>query len=169
MKSRNYSLLILILLLFPIFSFAQKSGHPNSNFDKHQAFSPLFFNEMANSFHSATGEPGPDYWQNSADYKIEATLDTVNHRVTGKMTLTYTNNSPYDLDFIWLQMDQNAFKNDSRSKALYPADDRNGVRTPTDGYELSKVSIGKDAADYDVYDTRMQIRLSKPLKANGKK
>lgn len=162
-----YYLLLVLLLGFSFSSYAQ--DHPQSDFNKHEAFSPLFLNEMANSFHSATGEPGPEYWQNRADYKIEATLDTVNHRVSGKMTLTYTNNSPYDLEFIWLQMDQNAFKNDSRSKALYPAGDRNGVRTPTEGYELSNVSIGKDVAEYHIYDTRMQIRLPKPLKANGKK
>ncbi len=168
MNSVKFCVISLIFLLFSTLSFAQKATHPNSKFDKHQAFSPLFFNEMANSFHSATGEPGPDYWQNKADYKIQATLDTVDHKVIGKMTLTYTNNSPYDLDFIWLQMDQNAFREDSRSKALYPAEDRNGVRTPTQGYELSKVEIGKNKADYIIDDTRMQIRLDKPLKS-GKK
>lgn len=161
--------LVLIFLVGLTFhTYAQKS-HPKSDFDKREAFSPLFLNEMSNSFHSATGEPGPNYWQNKVDYKIKATLDTINHRVIGKMTMTYTNNSPYDLDFIWLQMDQNAFREDSRSKALYPANDRNGVRTPTQGYELSKVSIGKENADYSIHDTRMQIRFSKPLKANGKK
>lgn len=160
---------LLFFIAFISFSFAQEKEHPESNFDKYEAFSPLFLNELSNSFHSATGEPGPNYWQNKADYSIKATLDTINNKVSGQLELTYTNNSPYTLDFIWLQMDQNAFRDDSRSKALYPANDRNGVRTPTQGFELQEVKVGKKETDYSIDDTRMQIRLDKPLKPNGKK
>src|SRR5699024_10925058 len=77
----------LLVLVFGISFLSYAQDNPQSDFDKHEAFSPLFLNEMANSYHSATGEPGPDYWQNIADYKIKATLDTINHRITGKMTL----------------------------------------------------------------------------------
>lgn len=157
----------ILFLVFSVGLFSQ--NHPKSDFDKHEAFSPLFMNEMANSYHSATGHPGPDYWQNRADYKIKATLDTVDHRVSGKLTLTYTNNSPYELEFIWLQLDQNAFRNDSRSKALYPADDRNGVRTPTQGYEFQDISIKNKPVNFFIDDTRMQIWFDQPLKAKGGK
>src|SRR5699024_10453710 len=103
---------LLLILGLGVSGYAQKkeSDHPDSDFNKFEAFSPLFMNDQANSFHRATGMPGPNYWQNEADYKIKATLDTVNQKVTGQMTLTYTNNSPYDLDFIWLQLDQNTFR-----------------------------------------------------------
>lgn len=159
-----------LLLLFGMCgSLSAQEKEIDSKFDKEEAFSPLFMTEMGNSFHSSTGNPGPDYWQNQADYTIEATLDTINHRVEGKMKITYTNNSPYKLNFLWIQMDQNAFRDDSKSKALYPAGDRNGVRTPTAGYELEHVKIKNKEADYLIDDTRMQIRLDKPLKANGKK
>ena len=82
------------------------------------------FNEFTyrqgNSYRSASGKPGPAYWQNAADYVIEATLDDVNHTMTGKITVTYTNNSPEDLDFIWMYLEQNRFKADSRGSLTTP-------------------------------------------------
>ncbi len=149
----------------------QEKSTPKSTFDKYEAFSPLFLTGQANAFHSATGNPGPEYWQNRANYKIKATLDTVNQTVKGTMTINYVNNSPYQLDFLWLQLDQNTFKKDSRGTALYPANDRNGVHTFTNGYELNNVSVkvgrSSQKADYMVSDTRMQIRLPEPLEAKG--
>ena len=149
----------------------QDKSAPKSTFDKYEAFSPLFMTDEANAFHSATGNPGPEYWQNRANYSIKATLDTVNHKVTGQVTINYINNSPYNLEFLWLQLDQNTFKKDSRGSALYPANDRNGVQTFTKGYELQNVSVkvGRNTqkADYVVSDTRMQIRLPEPLEAKG--
>ncbi|MGY0408082.1 MAG: M1 family metallopeptidase, partial [Polaribacter sp.] len=150
--------------------FAQKK--PKSIFNKYKAFSPLFMRDQVNAYHSATGHPGPEYWQNMANYKIKASLDTINHRINGRVTINYVNNSPYKLDFLWLQLDQNTFKKDSRGSALYPANDRNGVHTFTNGYTLKNVSVkmnkgGSEKADYLVSDTRMQIRLPKELEAKG--
>ncbi len=59
--------------------------------------------------------PGPKYWQNRADYTINATLDTTRHRISGSVLITYTNNSPDTLPFLWLQLDQNIYRADSRS------------------------------------------------------
>lgn len=161
--------LLLLSLSWGVNAQQKEEKQEDSKFDKSEAFSPLFLNELSDSFHSATGKPGPNYWQNQSDYEIQATIDTVNHRIKGTVHISYTNNSPYELNFLWLQLDQNAFREDSRSKALYPAGDRNGVRTPTKGYELKQVSVNKNEADYVVNDTRMQIRLSKPVKAEGGK
>lgn len=162
----------VVFLLFGYTSQAQEqhqNSNSKSNFNKYEAFSPLFLNGQTNSFHSATGNPGPNYWQNQANYEIKAKLDTVNHKIEGQMTITYINNSPYKMDFLWLQMDQNTFRTDSRGSALYPTGDRNGVKTYTDGFELQKVAVGKQKANYNVEDTRMQIRLPEALKADGKK
>ena len=145
----------------------QESNASKSTFNKYEAFSPLFMNEYANAYHSATGNPGPEYWQNQANYKIKATLDTINHSVKGNVKITYINNSPYKLDFVWLQLDQNTFKKDSRGSALYPATDRNGVHTYTDGYQLNNVKIDSKKANFLVNDTRMQIRFPEPLEAKG--
>ncbi len=167
MIHHNKFLAILLACLLPLGLLAQKEKGESEGFNKYEAFSPLFMTEMANSFNSSTGNPGPNYWQNQADYDIQATLDTVHHKIKGNVKITYTNNSPYDLQYIWIQMDQNSFRNDSRSKALYPAGDRNGVRTPTQGYELDEVKMDGKKANYLVNDSRMQIRLEHPIKAKG--
>lgn len=145
----------------------EKNGE--SKFNKNEAFSPLFMNEMSNSFHSATGNPGPNYWQNQVNYDIKTTLDTLNQKITGKVTITYLNNSPYNMDFLWLQLDQNSFKEDSRSLALYYDDPENGAHHPTSGYTIKTVSVDNQKTNFIINDTRMQIRLSEAIKANNGK
>src|SRR5919206_4302858 len=81
-----------------------------SKYDYHEAFNPNFYPQSGNEFRSANGAPGPKYWQNRADYKIACTLDTTAHSVTGEVEITYTNNSPENLDFLWLQVDQNIYQ-----------------------------------------------------------
>ena len=68
-----------------------------------------------NSYRSASGTPGPRYWQNRADYDLHATLDTGTGSVRGTMTLRYTNHSPDTLAFLWLQTEQNLFRSNSLS------------------------------------------------------
>jgi hypothetical protein len=142
-----------------------------SSYNSRKAFDPLFGTEENNAFHSSAGRPGPLYWQNRANYKITAALDTTRKKVSGKVTITYINNSPFDLHFLWLQLDQNTFRKNSRGSAAYPPNDRNGVHTFTNGDSLKGVSIdmgdGMKKADYLVNDTRMQIRLPKALKKKG--
>ena len=103
--------LAFAFLLFSgsIFAQDQKSG---SNYDQHTLFNPLFYPSNGNEFRSASGQPGPKYWQNRADYSIKVTLDTVAHSVSGSVLIKYTNNSPDELPFLWLQVDQNIYKND---------------------------------------------------------
>jgi len=175
MKFLSKCSLFLLLIISGVFSQAQaqQKDHEKSTFDAHELFSPLFMEDQANGFHSATGKPGPQYWQNRADYNIQATLDTTQKKVSGNVTITYTNNSPYNLDFLWLQLDQNTFRKDSRGTAVSPVTGgRNTVKTYTNGYNIKSVSIkmGRkmQKADYLVSDTRMQIRLPEALKADGK-
>ena len=70
-----------------------------------------------NSIRTGSGGPGPDYWQQRVDYVIRASLDTVAQRVTGEEQITYTNNSPDTLRYLWLQLDQNLFNSSSRGFA----------------------------------------------------
>src|SRR5699024_4824765 len=132
----------------------------------------LFMQNQATVYHSSTGKPGPLYWQNYASYDISAELDTVSNKIKGHETITYTNNSPYDLNYVWLQLDQNTFRKDSRGTAVSPVGgDRNSVDTYTEGYNISEVKIEIDGnqqkADYVITDTRMQIRLPESLEADG--
>src|SRR5258705_8034363 len=90
-------------------------------------FAPLDL-PPGNLFRSGSGAPGPMYWQNHADYDIKASLDTTTKTLTGSLRLRYTNNSPDTLRFIWVQMEQNAFKDKSLNSFIYPQDSRFGAR-----------------------------------------
>ncbi len=88
-----------------------------------------------NRYRGANGAPGPDYWQQRADYTIAATLDTANGgSVSGTVSLRYTNNSPDTLRFVWLQLDQNLYRAGSKGSAMFAADSRWGVRGFRGGY-----------------------------------
>lgn len=144
-----------------------------STYDPHQLFSPLFYPVGATATRAATGEPGTAYWQNKADYKIAATLNEEAKQITASVVITYTNNSPYALPFLWLQLDQNLFSKNSRGQARMPYGrlSRYGdAKSDFDGgYKIAAVKYinSNDKTDYLVNDTRMQIRLPKPLAANG--
>jgi hypothetical protein len=152
--------------LFCIFLSAQ------SNYDQHEAFAPMFYPAYGDEFRSASGNAGPKYWQNSANYKISATLDDVNNSITGAVTISYKNNSPEKLPFVWLQLDQNIYKENSRSVAATAiTGGRWANRNFDGGYDIRSVKViygGKEMdADYLISDTRMQIKLAKPIKASG--
>ena len=144
-----------------------------SNYDPHAAFSPLFYTQNGNEYRSASGYPGPKYWQNRADYNISARLDDQNHSISGSVTITYKNNSPDKLPFIWLQLDQNLFAEHSRGAALIPPGSRYGSRGEkiNGGYTIKGLSVShhNKAVNFTsmIEDTRMQIRLAEPLAANG--
>ena len=83
---------------------------PVTKYDYHDAFAPFFFTKNGTEYRAATGEPGPKYWQNRADYQLAAKLNDSTNEITGTEVLTYTNNSPLKLGFIWMMLEQNLFK-----------------------------------------------------------
>src|SRR5215218_5924033 len=108
MKKLYLSLLTSLLV---VVAFAQ------SKYNQREAFDPNFYPQSGTEFRSASGAPGPKYWQNRADYKIACTLDTTAHTVSGEVEVTYTNNSPDNLNFLRLQLDQNIYQQSSRGSA----------------------------------------------------
>jgi hypothetical protein len=90
-------------------------------------FAPLEL-PTANEYRSGSGAPGPRYWQNHADYDIKASLDTGSKTLTGSLRLRYANNSPDTLRFIWMQVEQNAFKDKSLNSYIFPQESRFGAR-----------------------------------------
>jgi hypothetical protein len=147
-----------------------------SNYNYHDAFAPLFYTKNGSEFRAADGQPGPKYWQNRADYQLAAKLDDQTNEVTGTEVLTYTNNSPQRLSFLWMQLDQNLFKSDSRGTAIIPpSGSRNGGRglMPDGGYKIKSVKMlgakGKSAIalKFLINDTRMQVFLPKAVTPNG--
>jgi len=117
----------------------------------------------------ADGRPGPDYWQQRADYDIVATLDTTRHTVKGHVTLAYTNNSPDTLRYVWMQLDQNLYKAGSAGSYLFPEDTRFGDRGFEGGYEIQNLQANGARVSGDVHGTQMRVALPEPLAPRGGK
>jgi len=137
---------------------------------------------------TASGAPGHAYWQQRADYKLRATLDEAKRAVTGAGTVTYHNNSPDTLHYLWVQLDQNMFRGDSdnRNISTIPSRDAwqkggaDGVkfdairfafesRAFDGGFKIASVK-GSDGRPlhYAINKTMMRIDLPQPLKPGAK-
>lgn len=162
----------------------QRRAYPKSsdtvvtNYNYHDAFAPYFYSKNGNEYRSAGGQPGIKYWQNRADYTLNAKLDDQKNEITGSETLTYTNNSPDKLSFLWMMLDQNLFKLDSRGNAIVPTGgSRNAGRGQKfdAGFKIKSVKVisalkGKTSVTevkYLINDTRMQVYLPQDVAANG--
>jgi hypothetical protein len=156
---------------------AQTISTPSSKYNYHDAFAPFFYTQNGTEYRAATGEPGPKYWQNKADYQLAVKLNEATNEISGTEILSYTNNSPQQLKFLWMQLDQNLFKEDSRGNAIVPL---NGSRNAGHGqkfdagYKIKSVSLLTGSKNemttdvkYMIEDTRMQIFLPKAIAANG--
>ena len=120
-----------------------------------------------NRSRTASGSPGPDYWQQRADYTIAATLDTTEKTIRGTVSLRYTNNSPDTLRFVWFQLDQNLYRGGSKGSALFGGESRWGVRGFHGGYDLTGLQVNGRGVAGKVDDTMMRIDLDTPLLPNG--
>jgi hypothetical protein len=130
-------------------------------------FAPLEL-RAPNEMRTGSGAPGAKYWQNAASYDIKATLDTAAKTLTGSLRLRYTNNSPDTLRFIWMQVEQNAFRNNSLNSFVFPADSRFGARGFEGGdviTQLDQVGRGgrRTALKSRPNETTMKVDLAEPL------
>ncbi len=163
-------LLLVIGIIISIASFSQTQ--PQYGYNPHDFYLPDFNSSTGNLYRSANGTPGRMYWQNSADYLIHATLSEKDTTITGDVAITYTNNSPDKLDYIWLQLDQNLFNSKSRGSAATPlSGDRFDANGFEGGFNIADVSVTSGSKTYKatpaITDTRMQIRLSNPMQPKG--
>jgi hypothetical protein len=162
-------------IVFCLFAFSMTlMSVAQSNYDAKEAFNPQFYPYPGNDFRSSSGEPGPRYWQNRADYKIDCTLDTTKHSVNGEVELTYTNNSPDNLKFLWLQVDQNIYREDSRGSATTTEEGGRWANSKFTQGNIVKSILAeyngkKYTPKYIVSDTRMQVWLQDALKSSGGK
>ena len=140
------------------------------------------FRQLDESFPSpnlsrpATGEPGPDYWQQRADYKIKIKLDETSRSVSGTETIKYTNNSPLTLNYIWIQLDQNIFKQDSINNLTRPwwgenksvdfstLRRQNFMDNFNGGFRDLSFKINNKVAQTFLVGTHIRLNLEKPLK-----
>jgi len=126
-----------------------------------------------NTYRTASGAPGKDYWQQRADYKIELTLNDVKQQIEGTEAITYFNQSPDPLDYLWLQLDQNFRAQDSETplvteyfmKDSVSAKELFTIQNNFDGgFRIDKVldDAGQPLA-YFINKTMMRINLEQPL------
>jgi hypothetical protein len=169
---RALLLITLCLTVTPLIS-AQAKSQPS---DKFRQLEDLF--PTPNEQRGASGAPGGKYWQQRADYKIDVQLDDANHRITGSEAITYYNNSPDALNYLWLQLDQNIFANTSDTVLTQTAPNLEKVPFSTienllfrkefeGGYRITSVRDARgNPLRYVIVKTMMRIDLPQPLASN---
>ena len=176
---------IKIFLIFLLSAFFL-SGQAEEKYNKKSQFNNNKFKQLyeefssPNKFRTASGAPGPEYYQQKVDYNMEIELDEENDILYGKSLITYQNNSPDDLEYLWVQLDQNIRKNNSPSLDKNPStmselkqiesfvDDL--LLKPFDGgfnIEYVKDSNGKSLKNL-VNNTMMLIHPKSPIKSGDK-
>lgn len=163
---------IALLCLMPVGLFAQNEW--GRKFEQLGAELPT-----PNQYRTGSGAPGPDYWQQQADYKIAVELDDQNQQVTGSETITYYNNSPSTLKYLWVQLDQNVRKqesvgtqvsgsqrisNNAESVSTSFVQRTTGDYNYDGGFKLQSVTDANgQPLEHTVNNTMMKVKLPSPL------
>lgn len=175
---RISSWLMLLCMSVPALVSAQQSE------DKFKQLEDLL--PTPTSIRAASGAPGHAYWQQRADYVIRASLDEDKRSITGSETITYHNNSPDTLNYLWLQLDQNIFKPDSDANTTVTYPSRDAWKNPNamsftamhtlnekekfdGGFKIGTVKAANgQALKYVINRTMMRIDLPQSLKPGEK-
>ena len=170
--------ILLISILTTTTLKAQNQSNPGSNHgNKFEQLGTLLHDP--NVYRTASGAPGPQYWQQRADYDIDVELDDTRQRITGSETITYYNNSPNPLKYLWLQLDENEHdpKNDNRKVNASSIKER---MTATEiqkiigydddlGVKIEKVTDASNVPlTYTINQTMMRVELPKTLRQGEK-
>ena len=172
--SRKTSLIFTLLLTFAAGLFAQNPEAKHAN--KFEQLGQML--RSPNDYRGVDGAPGPEYWQQRADYKIECSLDTKEQRLHGTEEITYFNQSPNTLRYLWLQLDENQHAKDADNHRSNPSSMRetmgesdlvrleNWRELDKYGHNIETVTDqnGK-ALPYTINKTMMRIDLPQPLKS----
>ena len=170
-KTSSFGYLMSIFVFTITVSAQVNQGHTNAN-----KFKQLY-DQFAdpNRYHNASGAPGVDYYQQKVDYEMDIELDDANSKLYGEETITYTNNSPDQLPYLWLQLDQNIRKKDAPGLEKNGAGNSVTVRPssfvsdylndPFDGgFNIDWVQdINGKALQYKVNQTMMRVDLPKAI------
>ena len=185
MKQKKY-LALALAVLFGGFSFAQEAEKPEENPQGH--FNTNKFRQLnqefstPNEYRTAAGAPGHAYYQQKADYKIDLELNDAEQRISGRETITYYNNSPDDLEYLWVQLDQNVRAKDSKSPLRDGDESGLGAQQTSrfaskylnddsfdGGFKIEYVRDAKGKAiPFVINQTMMRIDIPQPLKAGEK-
>lgn len=166
-----------LLVIALLASFAAQAQNWKGKFEQ------LGPNELPtpNAYRSGSGAPGNEYWQQRADYIIDVEVNDETQVLTGKETITYTNNSPETLNYLWMQLDQNILADNSMTAQTQRGALRDssatrilgfiGVKTSDykGGYNITSVKdVTGKALQYTINYTMMRIELPTPLKKGEK-
>ena len=178
MKIKFFS--IILFIAYFLSGQTKESNNTGTKFNDNK-FKQLYEEfSSPNNFRTASGAPGPDYYQQKVDYNMEIELNEENDILYGKSIITYHNNSPDDLEYLWVQLDQNIRKNNSPSLEKNPStiselkqiesfvDDL--LLKPFDGgfnIDYVKDSNGKNLKQV-VNNTMMLVHPSSPIKSGDK-
>ncbi|MFM7770502.1 MAG: M1 family peptidase, partial [Bacteroidota bacterium] len=166
----NRILLSIVLALIGQIAIAQPQVNPWN--DKFRQLGP---DEMAtpNTYRTASGAPGAEYWQQQVDYKMNLILDDNNQKLFGEEVITYHNNSPDVLVYLWIQLDQNIMSANNTTNQIEQMKISNQMQTNDlvdlepwfdGGFKLTKVAdMNNVALSYVVNQTMMRIDLPKPI------
>lgn len=165
---------IFIVSVTTVFAQEEENKEGKTNISKFEQLYDKF--STPNMFRTASGAPGPAYYQQQADYKMDIELDDKNQKLYGEGTITYKNNSPDELDYLWIQLDQNIRKKDSPSllrneSKITPAETvedftNKYFEQPFDGgFNIEYVRDSKDRPlSYTINQTMMRLNIPQNLK-----
>src|ERR1700754_4305537 len=168
-------LVSLFMVLIAFGAVAQEQSQWKGKFEQLDQMLPT-----PNEYRTGSGAPGPKYWQQKADYNISVELNDDNQSISGTETITYTNNSPDVLKYLWLQLDQNLFAKDSNTPRTATSSVKDSVTTKAIAGQLglfdldggNKIKSVKDASGNPLPNTinatMMRIALPQPLKPGEK-
>ncbi|MBB4657974.1 M1 family metallopeptidase [Parvularcula dongshanensis] len=188
LPTRKAALLASLLLSVPMGALAQKTPTFTGPGSGARAFEQLDTElPTPNVYRAATGEPGPQYFQQQADYVIDVALDEDEKKITGSETILYTNNAPLPLRYVWVQLDQNRFADGSLARETETAATSGSRRqAEAQGDQLSYPTLARQMAldegdhgykveavlnargeelPYTIVDTLMRVDLPQPLRA----
>ncbi|MFV8371119.1 M1 family metallopeptidase [Flavobacterium sp. LB2P74] len=174
-----------LLLLLPAILFAQEktalvAPKQSGKYDTNK-FSQMYdLLATPNMFRTASGAPGPAYYQQQADYKINVELDDKKSKLTGSETVTYYNNSPDTLEYLWVQLDQNQAAKTSQTplaesqkmEQVFPAGNFANKFLKQEQERGFNIELVKDVKgnplSYSINQTMMRINLATPMKPGEK-
>ncbi len=166
---------LMVGLLLTLFAFAQQPATWQGKFEQLEQALPT-----PNEYRSGSGAPGPKYWQQKADYAITAELNDNDQSISGSETITYHNNSPDALRYLWIQLDQNNLTKDNNTGKTTTNNIKESTDAKTIASELSlydfdggfKIKSVTDAVGkilpYTLNYTMMRIDLPQPLSSGQK-
>jgi hypothetical protein len=177
MKSLTRIVALILMTLLTLGAFAQNQQAWKGKFEQLGEILPT-----PNSYRTGSGAPGPNYWQQRADYVIKAEVNDITQLLTASETITYFNNAPEPLNFLWLQLDQNVFAPNNMTDQTRTGVVRDSISggflsyvsgiNPSDykgGYTIKSVKDGGGKnLPYIINNTMMRVDLPAPLKTGEK-